>query len=53
MRIYEKNLVKNPSNADEALVRAVEREFSALPVEQRQLLAANLKYKVDQKLAGK
>ncbi len=53
MRIYENNLVKNPSNADEALVRAVEREFSALSVEQRQLLAANLKYKVDQKLAGK
>lgn len=52
MKIYENNIAKGPEKANEALVSAVEREFSKLPVEQRQLLAANLKYKVDQKLAG-
>ena len=56
MNIYRNNLQKygatDPEKATEELVKAVEREFSKLSIEQRQLLAANLKFKVDQKLGA-
>ena len=55
MEIYERNRRKGVAvaDADEVLIRAIEREkeFTKLPLAQRQILAATLKCMVNMKLA--